>query len=607
MTATVRSVQLSPIHGPTGTATRGDARVGDVLLAFQSADSGGHAAMTLAGDWLLLDSHPGGFWPGSVNGTWAGCWVWKRVCVIGEPTTYAVAQGPVADGVVTIVAVSGAVTDSTQVANASGTTTPGITPNQASGVELRYVTGVPSPPGGSVSWSLPSGYTSRGQAQSGVWVAGALVSKSVVSTAPSGDVTLSPSPSLAAAGFSVFLASTEPPVPQPPVTQPFAPGAGASKYRYVFTRLLDRTYLGDLNLVGVTFDKRILQPGAFSATIPIPNRRIGDQVAEIIGRDETDLSIGPGVITCQIYREGEPWGEYWITSAQPSRSRRGTPSIALRGSTLDAYLGRVEIQDDLAYAADQIDIARSLITHLQGQPHANISLALQAGTSGVMRERAYLESEGGFYGQRLVELGQVDDGFEWMINLELVDGSLVRKWVWGYPKLGVLDVPPHLFSDGRNGGDILEWEEQVDALRGATRWRARGSTISTDASTTSVPLVSTAHEATAHLAAGWPRLDRTLSYSTVVESQTLEDYAAFWAATAPGALRVDQVTVTFGKTPSFSPNMLGDAARFYFNNQWHRGVWRTRRIIGVGITPTSRGSGKEEARLVLEGLDVPGA
>jgi hypothetical protein len=458
-----------------------------------------------------------------------------------------------------------------------------------------------------VSWSLPSGYTSRGQGQSGVWVSGALVSKTVVSTAPTGGVTLSPSPSLAAAAFSVFLASTEPPVPQPPVTQPFAPGKGASKYRYVATRALDRTYLGDLDLVGVTFDKRILQPGAFSATIPIPNRRMGDQVAEIIGRDETDLDIGPGVITVQVFREGEPWGEYWITSAQPSRSRRGTPSIALRGSTLDAYLGRVEIQQDLTYAADQIDIARSLITHLQGQPHANMSLALQPGTSGVARERAYLESEGGFYGQRLIELAQVDDGFEWMINLELVDGGLVRKWVWGYPKLGVLDIPPHLFSDGRNGGDILEWQEEADALRGATRWRARGSTISTDASTSSTPLVSTAHEATAHLAAGWPRLDRTLNYSTVVESQTLEDYAAFWAATAPGALRVDQVTVTFGKTPSFTPNNLGDAARFYFNNQWHRGVWRTRRIIGVAITPTSRGSGKEEARLVLEGLDVPGA
>ncbi|MFG1963077.1 hypothetical protein [Nonomuraea sp. NPDC049028] len=607
MTAAVRSVQFNTLQAPSGTVSRGDARPGDVLLAFQSADSGGHGAMNLGGDWLLLDAYPGDLWPGSVNGTWAGVNLWKRVCDVGEPVSYTASQGPVADGVVVIVAISGAVTDRTQTANESDTTTPGLAPSQPSGVELRYVTGVPSPPGGSVSWSLPSEYTARGQAQSGVWVSGAMVSKPVVSTAPTGDVTLSPSLPLAAAAFTVFLPSAEEPVPDPPVVQPFAPGRGASKFRYVFTRLLDRTYLGDLNLTNVTFDKRILQPGAFSATIPIPNRRIGDQVAEIIPRDDTDLSIGPGVITCQIFREGEPWGEYWITSAQPSRSRRGTPAIQLRGSTLDAYLAHVEIQSDLNYSADQIDIARSLLSHLSAQAHANISLTLQPGTSGVVRDRTYLESEGASYGGRLVELAQVDDGFEWVIDLALVDGALQRQWRWGYPKLGVQSPAPHLFADGRSGGDILEWGEEIDALRGGTRWRARGATASTDASTTSTPLISDAHEATAHLAAGWPRLDRTLSYSTVSQQQTLEDYAAFWAATAPGALRVDQVTVTFGKVVTFTPNTLGDSGRFYFNNQWHRGVWRTRRIIGIGITPTSRGSGKEEARLVLEGLEVPGA
>jgi hypothetical protein len=363
-----------------------------------------------------------------------------------------------------------------------------------------------------------------------------------------------------------------------------------------------------LDLVNVSFDKRILQAGSFSATIPIPNRTVGDQVAEIIPRDESQLGIGPGVITVQVYREGVCWGEYWITGAQPARSRRGTPAIQLRGSTLDAYLSRVELQDDLIYTGvDQIGIARTLLNHLAAQEHANLSLSLQSGTSGVLRDRTYLESEGATYGQRLLELAQVDDGFEWMINLETLGGSLVRRWVWGYPQLGTLDPPPHLFSDGRSGGDILEWQEEIDALRGGTRWRARGSLVGGDASTTSTPLTSTVHEATAHLAAGWPRIDRTLSYSTVSEAGTLEDYAAFWATRAAGALRVDQVTVAFGRNPSLTPNNLGDAGRFYFDNEWNRATWKTRRIIGMAITPTSRSSGKEEARLVLEGQGAPGA
>lgn len=614
MAAVIRSVQVNLVGTPGGTVTRGTAQPGDILLAFQSADSGGHPSLFLHRidldlEWEKIGYHSGSPWSGDPSGLTAGTKVWMRVCSVDEPTFYFTSQGAVADGVVIIVAISGALVDAVQVADATGTTAPSITPDLPSGIELRYAAGVPGPPAASVSWSSPSGFTSQGSGQQDNWTSTVLVSRPVSSTAPLGSASFSPSASVAANAFTVFVgatSSTAPP-PDPPVVQPFAPGKGSGLYRYVFTRMLDRTYLGDLDLAGVSFDKRILQAGSFSATIPIPNRRIGDQIAEIIPRSEDDIDRGPGVITCQIFREGEPWGEYWITSAQPARSRRGTPAIALRGSSLEAYLSRVEIQTDLTYAGiDQITIGRNLLTELLNLPDTNISLSLQAGTSGVLRDRTYMGDEGATFGQRLIELAQVDDGFEWMINLEVVDGTLVRKWVWGYPTLGVLDPPPHLFADGRSGGDILEWSEEIDALRGATRWRARGSSTVGDAST-STSLISDVHEATGHLAAGWPRLDRTLSYSTVTEQATLNDYAAFWAARAPGAVRVDQVTVALGRQPSLTPNNLGDAGRFYFDNQWHRGVWKTRRIIGIAITPPSRSDGKEEARLVLEGQEVPGA
>lgn len=611
MTAGVRSVQVTHINGGAGPAGRGAASPGDVLIAFQSADSGGNAVLSLAGSWDFLGSMLGGTWPGSNSGTWAGTKVWMRVCEVGEPATYQATHGAVADGMVTIVAVAAAQTTNVILElGANGSSfAPNATPVAASGLQLRYMAGVPSPPGAAVSWVAPTGYTEIAEAQGDTFTTVTLATAPIVSTLPVGIAVFSPSPSLVAThGLTVLIASAEAPTPDPPIIQPYAPGAGSSQYRYVFTRLLDRTYLGDLDLVGVSFDKRILQPGAFQATIPIPSRRIGNQVAEIIPRDETGLGIGPGVITCQIFREGEPWGEYWITGAQPSRSRRGTPAIQLRGSTLDAYLNKVEIQSDLFYTGtDQIVIGRNLLTDMTSDDNAAIGLDLQTGTSGVLRDRVYLDGEGGTYGGRLVELAQVDDGFEWAINFELVDGSLVRRWVWGYPTLGTLDPPPHLFADGKSGGDILEWGEEIDALRGATRWRARGAASGSDASTGATPLVSDVYEATAHLAAGWPRIDRTLSYSTVSEIGTLEDYAAFWAARAAGALRVDQVTVTFGTNPSLTPNNLGDTARLYFSNEWHLPHWRTRRIIGIGVTPTSRDSGKEEARLVLEGQEAPGA
>ncbi|MFC4006654.1 hypothetical protein ACFOY2_05440 [Nonomuraea purpurea] len=578
------------------------------MLAFVSIDSGGTGPISISGGWELV---------GRVTGPsthLSAVDVYWRVAAAVEPNTYQITMASTSDGIAAIVAISGAVpTRPTVVASplevaTSTVFSPAATPSTASGVELRWVGAIP-PADVHISWTPPSTYTELVDLQSDDFVTGSLVWRGYASTAY-----INTQPHMASsridygAGLTVLVASAEVEPPEPPVVQPYAPGKGSSTYRYVVTNLLTREYLGDLDLVGVSFDKRLLQPGAFSATLPIPSRRIGDQIAEIIPRDETQLDRGPGVITIQVIREGEPWGEYWITSATPSRSRRGTPAIALRGSTLDAYLSRVELQDDLFYAGqDQVDIARGLLNHLMARNHANISLVLQDGTSGVPRDRTYLESEGGTYGARLLELAQVDNGFEWSINLEVVDGALVRRWVWGYPTLGTLDPPPHLFADGRSGGDILEWSEEIDALRGATRWRARGSSASTDASTSGTPLVSTVHEATAHLAAGWPRLDRTLSYSTVSETSTLEDYAAFWAARAGGALRVDQVTVTFGRDPSLTPNRLGDAARLYFDNEWHRSTWRTRRVIGIAITPTSRSDGKEQAKLILEGQEVPGA
>lgn len=578
------------------------------LVAFAAVDSGGTGPIGISGGWERIGRVTG---PANILSAVDVYW---KIASPFEPTAYTVTMASTADAVAVVAAISGAKQTVPTVASgvlysATDTVvTPPADPPGPSGVELRWVGGIPGE-GVNITWSVPSGFTPAEDLQSQDEVGGSLVWRMF-----SSDVPLPAQSHVASAfvqygaGLTVLVESVEAQPPQPPVVQPYAPGRGSSLYRYVFTDMLSRQYLGDLDLVNVSFDKRILQAGSFSATIPIPNRKVGDQVAEIIPRDDTELGIGPGVITVQVYREGVCWGEYWITGAQPARSRKNTPAIAIRGSTLDAYLSRVELQDDLIFTGvDQINIARILLGHLAAQEHANLSLSLESGTSGIVRDRTYLDSEGATYGQRLLELAQVDDGFEWMINLETVAGSLSRRWVWGYPQIGTVDPPPHLFSDGRSGGDILEWQEEIDALRGGTRWRARGSLVGGDASTTSTPLTSTVHEATAHLAAGWPRIDRTLSYSTVNQAQTLEDYAAFWASRAGGALRVDQVTVTFGKNPSFSPNNLGDAARFFYDNEWYRGVWKTRRIIGIGVTPTSRSSGKEEARLVLEGQEAPGA
>lgn len=602
MSASVRSASTATAHGePITIARPSGVQAGDLLVAIYFGDLG-LSGVTSSG-WTASGSRADGD---------QSCRVLRKTATGGESSSYTFGQPINADGTLHLICVKDADTAAAPniqfaVNFAETVITPSVTPASSSTLEIRA--GGLSPFPGTLTLSAPSGYTMRGTvAAPGGFMTSAIATRQINSSTATGlkSFAFAPAEVRFGIGVSISIASadTGPPVEPPP---PLTPGKGTSLYRYVL-RDWDGTYLDDLPFVGVSFDKRIGQSGTFAATIPIPSSRVAQRIARVIPRDTSQLGIGPGVITCEIYRDGDPWGEYWITGAQISRSRRGTPSISLRGSTMDAYLMQVELQEELEYLSeDQLDIARALIAHMQGQPHADLRLIPQAGTSGVTRDFLYKADEA-TYGTRLTELALLDDGFEWTVDVVAGASGLERHWVWGYPKLGGATVE-HVFVDSPHGGDILEWSEEVDALRGATSWRARGGTDpaqAADASTETTSLISAPHEATAHLAAGWPLITRTLNYSSVTDVQALEDFAAYWAAAAGGALRVDSVTVALGAQPTFTPTSLGDQARIYLNNEWHLPQSRVRRIIGVGITPISRETGKEEATLVFEGLEVPG-
>lgn len=537
--------------------------------------------------------------------------VWRRIAGSNEPSRYEFWQDEPAAGTVHLLCIQDADTSiSPRVAVdeslGDDAETPPVQPAAGQSLEIRAAAVFPylEEEGTTLSWRAPSGYTLKGSAQSQWFLSSAAATRHVSSSAPTGykGFTVQPTQFRFGAGVSISVASvtSEPDTGPPP--PPFTPGRGSALYRWVFTRW-DGTYLDDLELSGVSFDKRIGQSGSFSASIPVtPKTR--DRIARIIPPDPAVLGAGPGMVTCQIYRAGVPWGEYWITAASISQSGREAPQISLTGTTMDAYMLQVEIQEELEFLGeDQIDIARALIESMQARDHANLRLLMQGGTSGVSRDRTYTANEG-TYGQRLQELAEVENGFEWTVNVVAGASQLERHWVWGAPRLGDGTVK-HVFTNSPYGGDILSWSEEIDALRGGTYWRARGDSVSEDASEAGEPLVSEPSLATAHLAAGWPRLDRTITRSSVSEMSTLDDYAAYWAANAPGALRVDQITVALGAEPTISPNSLGDTARIFLHNDWHPLHSRERRIIGISITPPSREGGKEIAELVFEGIEAP--
>lgn len=131
-------------------------------------------------------------------------------------------------------------------------------------------------------------------------------------------------------------------------------------------------------------------------------------------------------------------------------------TLAIGGEGLMAHLRRMHITDTLAFSVstdDQFDIARTLIEHHQNKGGGDFGIDTSAvTTSGRKRNRTYLrEAQKNVY-DAIVELSEVDDGFDFDFN------PLDRKFDLFYPKRGRRRTD--IVFDRRN---IRRFERQRDA------------------------------------------------------------------------------------------------------------------------------------------------
>lgn len=379
----------------------------------------------------------------------------------------------------------------------------------------------------------------------------------------------------------------------------------AVRYRYQFADLLTDQVIGELPLTDVNFDRRIIQAGSFQARMPVPNRKVADQVKRVVPT-LGEMHTGPGRTVVHAWRRSALWGTYLLWRAEPKSDERGRISVDFQGASLESYLHHREIRANLTYTGqDQTSgIAAGLISHMQAVPSGSIGLTITAPASGQPRDRTYRRSEAATYGQRLEELANVLDGFEWMIRTYVDGGERRREFVTGYPQLGA-DVPAADWVF-QSPGNIIAWSYPADATGTATSYQARGDTVQDDVAADSEPLLSDEHHAAGLLAAGWPRLDRTVDYSSVILKSTLDDYARWWATTRPGVIRVPQITVRLPASTPVDPNQLGRYARLKIVDDWFppgpdgEPTFAQRwRVIGLGVEPVSRETGQEKVTLIF--------
>lgn len=373
-------------------------------------------------------------------------------------------------------------------------------------------------------------------------------------------------------------------------------------YTYRFANLLADSDIAELDLEGVRFDRRIIVPGSFSASVTVTNPVTANEVRKII----------PGKTVVHVYRNADIWGTYIIWQKRV-RSGRGSAVVDISGATLESWFyRRILDYPDLTYVnEDQISILGNLVSLAQvGWPpyeeSANLSIEVPDGTSGVLRDRVYDITEATSVGQRIEELANVDDGFEYMINThdDYVNGVRPRVLNWGYPRLN--DVTRNITYE--YPGNIISYEFSYDTTESGTAFWARGDSIETDGTENGKPLMTTSPVlATEYLDAGWPHLDVVADYSGVTDIDTLEKYAIWWRTNRSGLVSIPSITI-HDDDATFNPSFLGASVTFvihdeYFSIDNQPAFSGTYRIVGMEVSPPQRGDVETVRFVVVDEFD----
>lgn len=361
-------------------------------------------------------------------------------------------------------------------------------------------------------------------------------------------------------------------------------------YRLLACDLITDQVMDVLPIQGLSFDDYIGKTGSLSGTIPVPDAAMAARVqgAIVSGRTMLWLERDQNIV----------WsGICWVDT--PTRSERGLWSLPIQGAGTESYfrLHRQVTETQVFTGADQLDIARGLITYAQGKAGGNIGVEIDPTLmSGTTRTRTYLSYDLGYVGQLIDQLGATQGGFEWRINgYRDAAGARHKMLQLGYPTIQVGSTDTVLNSPG----PITAYKLPRDATVQANAWTARGASVNTNQAATSYPLMSGPWTTPGDYAIGWPRLDGSADYSTTDVQADLDLRAQADLARQVRPVLIPQVRINLAAT---SLPQLGSTVRLRIRDLWYPNGYDARfRVVGYTVTPPERGR-PETADLYLEAL-----
>lgn len=268
-----------------------------------------------------------------------------------------------------------------------------------------------------------------------------------------------------------------------------------------------------------------------------------------------------------------------------------TPSVQLQGASSLAVLRRNRVVSTLEWAAaDQFQIARDLVTHMQLQPGGDIGIDVGSGTSGVARDRTYPARERKNLGDALAELAAVIDGFDFAVDVAWVAGQPAKQLTLSYPRRGRVAGSSGLAVVA--GKNLVSYSKLEDGTRSARSVDAFGAGDGEDM------LISTATR-TDLIDAGWPLTADTVAHKDVTRQDTLDGHAL--AAVAARAATPEFWSVVVDPDDpecALGSWIIGDDVLLEVFDELHPdGYRRHHRIVEAAVTVPD--SGKETVTLTL--------
>lgn len=349
-------------------------------------------------------------------------------------------------------------------------------------------------------------------------------------------------------------------------------------YRYLFADLLTNEIVGELPLTGVSFTQQLNTAGTFTAHILLS----GINTAAF----NVDNSTRPAYNCIYVDRNGTlVWGGVIWNRTYNSTSQ----TLSITAREFESYFERRLITTTSAYTnADQLFIARDLITQAQAETNGDIGVIVGTETSGVLIDRVYYDYELKNVWQAIKDLSNQEDGFDFNISVDydLITNEPIKTLILGYPRTGNVDTgvgdintPVFMFP----AGNIVEYEYPEDGSIIGNQLHIVG------AGSNEGKLLSVATNTT-KLAEGWPLLQNQANYSDITDQTVLNELATGQVAVLASPPPIINIIVPAFVEPEFGTYEIGDDARLMIkDSRFPEGLDEIYRIVGLSVQPGEDG------------------